>query len=975
VLTARKEQQWFFMFARPQQSTLSKNAAMSAKSPKNKGQQPAAHSSVSLAIPVTTAPAAIAGWQAAVERFIQQWQGALQVLVYGIGVDQAELEGDNTLQALQEKADLIIQGGYPATGAALQAAAAEARHDHLLTWTGNDTVKPETVRSWAARQKGGLPEEEILIAQRAVPDKASRQALQDMEGKAAQRFRGTTNMRLRDPASPVKCYPTALAAYLFQQIPEHQPCFEAAALHWAELDGIPVQEIPANPNWEEVTTHTAQPSGSPRLAALRFKFHYQLKHPLQVLSKGEQPARPAFMRSGQHGLKLAFSILLLLLFISMPLLSFDYGATGDENLQDNYGEKLVDYYTSLGADEGALNYKDLYLYGGLFEVIASGTANLINPLIEGNYRYEIRHVLNALAGFLAILFTALLGKYLGGWRGGLLALLILMLSPRFFGHAMNNPKDIPFAAFYIMGIYFLVKLLAELPRPDRRTMGWLIVAIGAAISVRIGGLLLIAYLGLFLLVALIRHGRTDRGAFFRQLVRIGLITGVGGYFAGLIFWPYGHQNPFLNPFRALSNMSDFPTVISVLFEGQVIQSANVPWYYLLKYLVYTAPLLAIGSFALFVLLIPFWRPKQRLYWYWPVVFAAAFPVFYIIYKGSNLYDGMRQALFVYPPFVLTGSFALQYLYERWQQRGARIAITAVISGLLAIPLWFMITNHPNQVVYYNSLIGGVEGAYGQYELDYWGNSTKQAANRLGAEILEDGTPDSMIQVKANLAHGCRSVLERKSDSINVKYASYKERSRKDWDYAIFVLRFVPPRVLTNYWPPTGTLEQVKVNGTPIATIVKRNNYHDLKGFEHLSNGAFREAARDFEAYRQYNPQNASVLNALARCYARTNQLKPAQEVARQALEISPGSFQSLGVLGRIYREQGKVDQAIRLYERAVRQNRRYARGYLQLGQLYYQQRQPRRALRYLSALRQVRPALYKRASSLVKRCQQMARQR
>jgi tetratricopeptide (TPR) repeat protein len=963
------------MFARFQTSMLSKPAAMSAKAPKNKGQQPAAHSPVSLAIPVTKAPAAIPGWQAAVERFIQQWQGSLQVLVYGIGVDQAELEADDALQVLQEKTDLTIQSGYPAIGAALQAAAAEAGHAHLLTWAGNNTVKPEAVRSWAARQKGGLPEEAILIAQREVTDKASRKALRALEGKAAQRFRGATNMRLSDPASPVKCYPTALAAYLFQQIPHDQPCFEAAALHWAELEGVQVQEIAATPNLEEVATHTDQPSGSPRLAALRFKVHYQLRHPLQVLSKGEQPARPAFMRAGQHGLKLAFSALLLLVFVGMPLLSFDYGATGDENLQDNYGEKLVDYYTSFGSDESALNYKDLYLYGGLFEVVASGTANLVNPLIEGNYRYEIRHVLNALAGFVAILFTALLGKYLGGWRGGLLALLILILSPRFFGHAMNNPKDIPFAAFYVMGVYFLVKLLAELPRPDRRTMGWLIVAIGAAISVRIGGLLLIAYLGLFLLVALFRQGSTDRGAFFRQLVRIGLITGVGGYLAGLIFWPYGHQNPFLNPFRALSNMSDFPTVISVLFEGQVIQSANVPWYYLLKYLAYTAPLLAIGSFALFIFLIPFWRPKQQLYWYWPVVFAAAFPVFYIIYKGSNLYDGMRQALFVYPPFVLTGSFALQYLFERWQQRGVRIAVTAAIGGLLAIPFWFMVSNHPNQVVYYNSLLGGLEEAYGEYELDYWGNSTKQAANRLGAEILKDGTPDSMIQVKANLAHGCRSVLERKSDSINVQYASYKERSRKDWDYAIFVLRFVPPRVLTNYWPPAGTQEQIKVNGTPVATIVKRNNYHDLKGFEHLSTGEFREAARDFEAYREYNPQNASVLNALARCYARTNQLQAAQAVARQALEISPGSFQALGVMGRVYQEQGKVDQAIRLYERAVRQNRRYARGYFQLGQLYYQKQQPRQALRYLSALRQVRPALYKRASSLVKRCQQMARQR
>lgn len=947
---------------------------MSAKARKSKSHQSSTHPSLSLAIPVTKQPASVPGWQDAVQAMADQWRGELQVIVKGIGIENEVLEADEAIQSLQAVLDITIEGGFQVVGEGLKASVSEAKHPNFVTWSGNNTLKPIAIKNALNQFSNGLPSDGILTGEREAPDKETRKALRTHTNKAVKRFRGLTSMRLKDPDTPLKCYPTDLAAYIFQQIPSDQPCFEAAALHWAELEGVTIHPVSVKPQLEAIHYHTTSANASGVWAALRFKAYYQLRHPFLALRHGEHPERPSFMRKGQHAMKLAFSLLLIALFIAMPLLSFDYGATGDENLQDNYGEKLVDYYLSLGEDQSALNYKNLYLYGGLFEFVASGTADLINPLITGNYRYEIRHVLNALAGFLAMLFTALLGRYLGGWRGGLLALLMLALSPRFFGHCMNNPKDIPFAAFYIMGIYFLLKLLAELPKPDRKTITWLIVAIGAAISVRIGGLLLIAYMGLFLLVALVRQSGADRLEFFRKIVRTGLIAGIGGYLAGLIFWPYGHQNPLLNPFRALENMSDFPTVISVLFEGEVIQSANVPWYYIPKFLVYTAPLFALLAFALMIVMLPFWRPKKQLYWLWPVLFAAIFPVAYIIYKDANLYDGMRQVLFIYPPFIVGGAMALNHLYSRFRQWGKQLALTGALAAFMAIPFWFMVTNHPNQVVYYNSFAGGAEGAYGEYELDYWGNATKQAANRLAEVIPDVDQRDSMIYVKANFAHGVRSVLLRQRDSVKVQYASYKERSRKKWDYAVFVLRFIPPRILNNYWPPKGTFDQVKINGTPILTILKRENYHDLMGFRHLQNQAYAKAVKDFEAYRQYNPENPRVLSALAQSYARTNQLRKAQEAATQALKIAPGNFRALGIMGRLYQQNGQTDRAIRIYERAVQRNRGYAMGYYQLGRLYYQKGQPRQALRYLGALKQVRPGLYKRAQSLVKRCRKMARE-
>jgi hypothetical protein len=43
--------------------------------------------------------------------------------------------------------------------------------------------------------------------------------------------------------------------------------------------------------------------------------------------------------------------------------------------------------------------------------------------------------------------------------------------------------------------------------------------------------------------------------------------------------------------------------------------------------------------------------------------------------------------------------------------------------------------HPNEYVYYNGFVGGVEGAQGLFKLDYWANSYAEAVDGL-AEYLE-----------------------------------------------------------------------------------------------------------------------------------------------------------------------------------------------------------------------------------------------
>ena len=137
----------------------------------------------------------------------------------------------------------------------------------------------------------------------------------------------------------------------------------------------------------------------------------------------------------------------------MVWMSIGFGVNGDEKFQVDYSKKLWAYYSSGGKDTSALNIPEgnMHLYGGLFDMTAVSINKLLGIENEFSPAYHTtRRVLCAVFGFIAILFTCLFARDLGGWPLAFLTLLLMSFTPRFFGDSMVNPKDIPFAAGYIM---------------------------------------------------------------------------------------------------------------------------------------------------------------------------------------------------------------------------------------------------------------------------------------------------------------------------------------------------------------------------------------------------------------------------------------------------------------------------------------------------------------------------------------------
>jgi hypothetical protein len=92
---------------------------------------------------------------------------------------------------------------------------------------------------------------------------------------------------------------------------------------------------------------------------------------------------------------------------------------------------------------------------------------------------------------------------------------------------------------------------------------------------------------------------------------------------------------------------------------------------------------------------------------------------------STLYDGWRHLLFIYPPLVIVATAGWRHLLQIATPR-LSMAVVAFLAVGCAEPLLFIIMNHPNEAVYFNTLAGGPRGAAGRFELDYGGNSLLQA---------------------------------------------------------------------------------------------------------------------------------------------------------------------------------------------------------------------------------------------------------
>ena len=437
------------------------------------------------------------------------------------------------------------------------------------------------------------------------------------------------------------------------------------------------------------------------------------------------------------------SWLLIVALLLVALLTFhDYAISNDEEVQHRYGELIVAYYTSGLIDRSVFAYKNLYLYGGLFDVVAVLLARIL-PIDV----FVIRHVLCAMTGIGGLAAVWATARMIAGPRAALLATVALAVCGPWFGSIFNHTKDIPFAAAMMGALYFLLRVARDLPRPRLTHLLLFGLLLGAALGLRALALLILFYVPIAIAMNLPQPVTPASAArfLFRSLLLFVPALAVS-YLLMIAAWPWAAISLF-NPIRGLFAFAHFHYPIKTLLFGETYLMADVPRWYVPVYLAIKLPLAVLCGAALGLATAAYavrgpaaLRVRETLF----IAFTALFPVACQVVSHGPAFSGIRHFLFVLPPIAVLAGIGFDAMLAWLQARRRSFAAAAAIAlaACLAWPASVMVRLHPYEHLFFNPLVGGLQGAALRYDTDYWVNVMHEMVAGLESHLDRERAPAS-----------------------------------------------------------------------------------------------------------------------------------------------------------------------------------------------------------------------------------------
>jgi hypothetical protein len=430
---------------------------------------------------------------------------------------------------------------------------------------------------------------------------------------------------------------------------------------------------------------------------------------------------------------LFFSAFVLVLLIIGILIHKDYGISWDEPQQRLIGFINFNYvsdYLKLNLEnppnsppdiEKLENFKDRD-YGVIFELPAVLLEHIFT-FKDIQEVYFARHLLTFLVfigGVIAVYQMA--ARRFSDWRMGVIAAVLIILSPRIFAESFYNNKDLVFLSFFAIAVNTAIIFIL---RPSWQTA--LLHALASAIAIDTRIMAIIVPCATLLIVTLQTLKGERLWSKSLQLLALYFFVMVG---LVIVFWPFLWSDPLGHFLEALGNMAKFRWAPRIIFEAEYVKASNLPWHYVPTWISITTPplylvLFAIGCLGILkncILNIRYlWRNDNQLQDLIFMGFCIG-PVIAVIALHSVLYNGWRHVYFIYPTFILITVVGLHWLWSAVKFSNILKTIIAIIViGSLANTSVWMIQNHPLQNLYFNSLTKDWDK---KYEVDYWGLAYK-----------------------------------------------------------------------------------------------------------------------------------------------------------------------------------------------------------------------------------------------------------
>ena len=428
--------------------------------------------------------------------------------------------------------------------------------------------------------------------------------------------------------------------------------------------------------------------------------------------------------------KNCFYYLLLIYFISGIFLSLDIGITHDEYHSFFVGETNKKHFlnTLFGLDYDYQPLSNLNLhYGSGFYFISAPIDSIISLFFNLDYvslnskkilvKHPVVFIFFVISGIYLRKIIYLITK---DKNYSSLSTFLYLTYPYLLGHSFFNVKDIPFLSIWLISTFYIIKITKCFYEEKKiRNKNLIILAFLTAflLSIRISGVLIFfEYLIFLLFVINILNFNFLKFCklFYKKITLFFLAIIIIFYILSPAYW----DNP-LEVVNGLKSMSQHIQTVCTLTLGECMKAQNLPSSYLPIWFFFKLPVIIIlGLIFLIFKEKYFFRSTHNILFVAPIITSTLLIFFLLILLNVNLYDELRQVMFLIPLLFIISLSAIFILTKKVSY--------FLISVFVIFFIFQNIKIYPYNYVWLNNFTNFIKIS-NNFELDYWGVSSKKLA--------------------------------------------------------------------------------------------------------------------------------------------------------------------------------------------------------------------------------------------------------
>lgn len=464
------------------------------------------------------------------------------------------------------------------------------------------------------------------------------------------------------------------------------------------------------------------------------------------------------------------------------------------------------------------------IFSSVFNYVLFQKMGLVNDIDA----YRVYSVLLAsiLVGLIFFWVAEKFGRF-----AGFIAALSLVLHPLFWSEShFNNEKDIPETVFWSFLLFCVWKGITQ------KSWKWVIIsgvffslALGTKFNILFSFFVIFPWL-LYLAINSYLRNHPSVKKFITNNFKFIISLFIAPVLGVLIFigsWPYLWPNILGRTWEILKFYKGIGLTKNIdphFFGPLGINTYPIQW------IIFTTPLVILIFSVIGILSVIFRLKGEKdkislLFLLWLAV-----PVGRVTLPGTTIYGGIRQIMEYIPALAIFAGLGglvirdlFNHIFIKFGLNRTIIASAIVLMAFLPITIK-LIQIHPNENVYFNSLIGGLGGAK-ERDLPSWGNSFGAAYRQGVLWINQHAEPES----KVVLAHGLMPNIPRFWFRPDLIFSNtYRSGYLRQNEYAITLFyegvadRSYYDSYLENFINP---VYEIKVDNVAVSKVWKNDDKH------------------------------------------------------------------------------------------------------------------------------------------------------